>query len=101
MDAGESVAEACAREVGEETGLEVRIERLIGVYSNPHRLLEYADGGSIFPTDAIPRNWKIRAEEAQRLPSCSGWLRSVGKRGVGNVGQSRCGPSNDHRPRLC
>ncbi|HEY9603262.1 MAG TPA: NUDIX domain-containing protein, partial [Allocoleopsis sp.] len=33
MDAGEEAAEACIREVLEETGLHVRIERLIGVYS--------------------------------------------------------------------
>jgi ADP-ribose pyrophosphatase YjhB (NUDIX family) len=44
MDAGEDVTEACVREVLEETGLHVRIERLIGVYSNPHFIIEYADG---------------------------------------------------------
>ncbi len=44
MEAGESVAEACAREVEEETGLQVQILRLIGVYSSPHMLLTYADG---------------------------------------------------------
>jgi ADP-ribose pyrophosphatase YjhB (NUDIX family) len=44
MEAGESAAEACAREVVEETGLRVRVGRLIGVYSNPNRLIEYADG---------------------------------------------------------
>jgi ADP-ribose pyrophosphatase YjhB (NUDIX family) len=44
MEAGESAAEACVREVWEETGLRVRAARLIGVYTNPHRLLEYADG---------------------------------------------------------
>lgn len=44
MEAGESVMEACAREVREETGLQVHIVRLTGVYSNPHRLVEYADG---------------------------------------------------------
>jgi len=41
---GESVAEACAREIWEETGLRVRVGRLIGVYSSPDFLLEYADG---------------------------------------------------------
>jgi ADP-ribose pyrophosphatase YjhB (NUDIX family) len=44
MEAGESVAEACAREVEEETGLQVTVRRLIGVYSSPHMLLTYADG---------------------------------------------------------
>jgi len=44
MEVGESVAEACAREVEEETGLQVQILRLIGVYSSPHMLLTYADG---------------------------------------------------------
>ena len=44
MDPGESAAECCAREVLEETGLEVRVGRLVGVYSTPHRVIEYADG---------------------------------------------------------
>lgn len=44
MEAGESLAEACIREVQEETGLSVRIVRLIGVYSTPHRIVTYADG---------------------------------------------------------
>jgi ADP-ribose pyrophosphatase YjhB (NUDIX family) len=44
MEAGESIMEACVREVYEETGLRVHVKRLVGVYSNPHILLEYADG---------------------------------------------------------
>lgn len=44
MDPGESAAEACAREVFEETGLRVQIVQLLGVYSNPDVLIEYADG---------------------------------------------------------
>jgi 8-oxo-dGTP pyrophosphatase MutT (NUDIX family) len=44
MEAGESVEECCAREVWEETGLRVEVGRLVGVYSTPHRIVEYADG---------------------------------------------------------
>lgn len=44
LEPGESVTEACCREVREETGLDAEVVRLIGVYSDPHRLLEYADG---------------------------------------------------------
>jgi ADP-ribose pyrophosphatase YjhB (NUDIX family) len=44
MEPGESVTEACAREVMEETGLQVEVKRLIGVYTTPHRILTYPDG---------------------------------------------------------
>ena len=44
MDSGESVAEACIREVWEEPGLSVRVKRLVGVYSHSDQLAVYADG---------------------------------------------------------
>jgi len=44
MEAGESAAEACIREVWEETGLHVSVKRLVGVYSNPNQLVVYPDG---------------------------------------------------------
>lgn len=44
MESGESAAEACEREVFEETGLEVRVKRLVGVYSHPDQLVVYPDG---------------------------------------------------------
>ena len=47
MEPGESAAEACIREVWEETGLHVEILRLIGVYSDPNRLIIYPDGNKI------------------------------------------------------
>jgi ADP-ribose pyrophosphatase YjhB (NUDIX family) len=44
IDPGESVAEGCEREVFEETGLQVRVVRLTGIYSNPNQLTVYPDG---------------------------------------------------------
>jgi 8-oxo-dGTP pyrophosphatase MutT (NUDIX family) len=44
MDSGESVTEACEREVWEETGLRVRVKRLVGVYSHSDQLTVYTDG---------------------------------------------------------
>ncbi len=48
MEPGESAAEACEREVWEETGLKVRAKRLIGVYSNPDQLVVYPNGDKVF-----------------------------------------------------
>ena len=47
IEPGESVTEACMREVLEETGLNTEVVKLIGVYSNPHQLVEYPDGNRI------------------------------------------------------
>lgn len=44
MESGERAAECCAREALEETGLEVEVGRLIGIYTSPDWLIAYADG---------------------------------------------------------
>ncbi len=44
MEPGESLTEACKREVLEEAGLSVEIQRLIGIYTSPNLLAEYPDG---------------------------------------------------------
>lgn len=44
MEVGERIADTVAREVREETGLEIEPEAIIGIYSNPQHVVEYADG---------------------------------------------------------
>ena len=46
---GESASETCIREVMEETGLQVQVTRLIGVYTTPDMLIEYLDGNKVQP----------------------------------------------------
>ena len=73
MEVGETVDEALRREVLEETGLQVRVGRLVGVYSKPQKqelvlalLCEIVGGVLVeteetiecrfFPSDALPAN---------------------------------------------
>ncbi len=57
MEYGETVDEAVCREVREETGLEVKVERLVGVYSKPQKqevvltFLCQVIGGTLQPTE--------------------------------------------------
>ena len=44
MEPGEDIATCCRREVLEESGIEVEIVRLVGIYSNPRHVVEYSDG---------------------------------------------------------
>lgn len=44
MESGETVSEACEREVLEETGLRAQARRLIAIYSNVDHVFEYPDG---------------------------------------------------------
>lgn len=44
MDIGETFAESVVREVKEETGFDVRIERIVGIYSDPGHVFAYDDG---------------------------------------------------------
>lgn len=62
MDPGESAAECCAREVLEETGLVIRVDRLIGVYSSPHCIMEYPDGNLHQAFDLVFESMPIGGE---------------------------------------
>jgi ADP-ribose pyrophosphatase YjhB (NUDIX family) len=42
--AGESITETVVREVVEETGLQVKVDRMIGIYTDPRRVIAFSDG---------------------------------------------------------
>jgi 8-oxo-dGTP pyrophosphatase MutT (NUDIX family) len=44
MELGESIAQTIRREVREETGLRVRPEAIVGIYSDPRYVAAFADG---------------------------------------------------------
>ena len=44
MEVGECIAEAIAREVQEETGIDVAPERIVGVYTDPGHVFAFDDG---------------------------------------------------------
>ncbi|WP_436758065.1 NUDIX domain-containing protein [Streptosporangium sp. V21-05] len=44
MDLGETIADAVAREVREETGVTVEITGVVGIYSDPRHVIAYSDG---------------------------------------------------------
>jgi len=44
VDLGETLEQACLRELFEETGLKARVKRLVGIYSDPANSLHIAQG---------------------------------------------------------
>ena len=44
MKPGETITETAVREAKEETGLDVEVVSLVGIYSNPQHVVEYSDG---------------------------------------------------------
>lgn len=44
MDIGETIAESAIREVREETGFNVQVDRIVGIYSDPGHVFAYDDG---------------------------------------------------------
>jgi len=44
MDVGEPMADAVVREVREETGIDIEVTGVVGIYSNPNHVMAYDDG---------------------------------------------------------
>lgn len=44
MKLGESIEQCIIREVKKETGLDVEVMKCIGIYTDPHHLIQYSDG---------------------------------------------------------
>ncbi|MEV0249435.1 NUDIX domain-containing protein [Nocardia sp. NPDC050712] len=44
MEIGETLEECVIRETREETGLDIEITGLLGIYTDPEHIIEYADG---------------------------------------------------------
>ena len=53
VDIGEKVEDALIREMKEETNLDVKIQRLLGVYSDPNRDLRFHTVSCIFVCNAF------------------------------------------------
>ncbi|MET7947149.1 NUDIX domain-containing protein [Micromonospora sp. NPDC005324] len=44
QDFGEYVADTAVRETREETGVEIEVTGVVGIYTNPNHVVEYSDG---------------------------------------------------------
>ncbi|HXF68553.1 MAG TPA: NUDIX domain-containing protein [Thermoflexus sp.] len=52
MEPGESILQTLHREVREETGLTIRVGRLIGLYTSPEFIVRYPNGDIVHPVTA-------------------------------------------------
>lgn len=44
QDFGEYIAETAVRETREETGVDIEVTGVVGIYTNPNHVVEYSDG---------------------------------------------------------
>lgn len=64
MEVGETLSQAAEREVLEETGYEVEVVDIIGIYSDPKHLIAY-DDGEVRQQFAISFRGRLRGGEAR------------------------------------
>ncbi|WP_412516887.1 NUDIX domain-containing protein [Actinomadura madurae] len=84
VDLGESVTQAAIRETKEETGIDVEITGLVGIYSDPKHLIHYTSndevrqefsivltarpiGGSLTPSEESREVYWVRISDTGRL----------------------------------
>ena len=44
MEIGERIGETIVREVKEETGLDIQVDYIVGIYTNPQHIIAFSDG---------------------------------------------------------
>jgi 8-oxo-dGTP pyrophosphatase MutT (NUDIX family) len=80
MDLGESMADTVVREVKEETGIDVEVTGVVGIYTNPNHVMAYDDGevrqqcSICFTTRMLGGQLATSSETSEvELSSRSGW----------------------------
>jgi ADP-ribose pyrophosphatase YjhB (NUDIX family) len=84
QDFGEYIAQTAVRETKEETGVDIEVDDVVGIYTNPNHLIEYSDGevrqqfsicfrgryvsGEPTPSDESSQVRWINREELDSLP---------------------------------
>jgi 8-oxo-dGTP pyrophosphatase MutT (NUDIX family) len=93
VEPGETPANAAVREAWEETGLIVRLTRLVGVFGGPHYFVDYRngdrtsyvstvfeaaiDGGTVRPEEAEVRELRFVSEAETRALDVAPWIPEV------------------------
>ena len=47
LDLGESIGDTAVRETEEETGIRCEVTGMVGIYTNPHHVIEYTSNGEV------------------------------------------------------
>ena len=107
IEPGETPANAAVREAWEETGLIVRLTRLVGVFGGPHYFVDYRngdrasyvssvfeamiDGGNVRPEESEVKELRFVTEHDARALDVAPWIPEV-------LGAVFAGTSGNFRP---